>query len=476
MVTILAVDDEPMILDLCSRTLGRKGYTVIPVQSVREALEHLERGRADLIISDIRMPEITGVEFLQIVDERWPDTPFIFVSGYATLEITLDALKKGASGFLVKPFSVDDLERTVERVLEVDRIKKENARLRSLVPLVTIIREMAGKHNLESLTRYFVESLKDVIDADEISLCPIGDSSPFERMPSDRVLCDHCAQAVPCGKDPLEDPLVHVDRDAETTELATEMDARGVQSFLCYCVRTHDEWVGKIIAVRKAGKANFSAVDEYAFDILCKQFEQQVETMLYNVELQESLLSFVDSLVAALEARDAYTGTHGTSVSSLAVEVGKRLNLSDHELELLEKAGKLHDIGKIGIPDIILLKPGKLTDEEFKKIEQHPVIGYEILAKHRSMREVAEIVRHHHEWYSGGGYPDGLKGEEIPLLARIVSVCDALHALMSDRPYRPAFSMSKALEILESDTPKKFDPRIVAIAKEIVTGEQSSAA
>jgi putative nucleotidyltransferase with HDIG domain len=162
-------------------------------------------------------------------------------------------------------------------------------------------------------------------------------------------------------------------------------------------------------------------------------------------------------LVAAVEARDSYTRGHSKRVTELSLDVGQKLGLRDDKLRQLVWGAELHDIGKIGIPDYIMQKPGALTPEERSMIEQHPVIGWEIASKVSSLQEVLEVVRHHHERIDGTGYPDRLSGEDIPPLARIVAVADVWDALTSDRAYRPAWPHEKALEVMREGRGTQFD-------------------
>src|SRR5919106_2260469 len=167
-----------------------------------------------------------------------------------------------------------------------------------------------------------------------------------------------------------------------------------------------------------------------------------------------------ESLAAALAAKDSYTADHCNSIAELAVEVGRELGVADVDLDDLRQAATLHDIGKIAVPDAILNKPGPLSSEEFEVIKQHPVVGEKILATVPQFGRVRRVVRHSHEHWDGGGYPDGLRGEEIPLGSRIVLVVDAYHAMISDRPYRAAMAHDAAWREIQRNAGTKFDPMV----------------
>lgn len=170
------------------------------------------------------------------------------------------------------------------------------------------------------------------------------------------------------------------------------------------------------------------------------------------------------TLARIVEVRDQHTEEHTDRVARGALAIAREMGLPQELREDLEKGARLHDIGKVGIPDRILLKAGPLTEEEFEIMKRHTIIGYEICRGMRSLGEGLLVIRHHHERWDGKGYPDGLKGEEIPLLARIVAVADAFDAMTSDRPYRKAMPRRDALSILIYGSGKQWDPQIVDLA------------
>ncbi|HET9949381.1 MAG TPA: HD domain-containing phosphohydrolase [Longimicrobiales bacterium] len=177
----------------------------------------------------------------------------------------------------------------------------------------------------------------------------------------------------------------------------------------------------------------------------------------------------VDALAAAMDMRDGYTAQHSDEVVDLALEVGARLGLSGAALVELEFAARLHDVGKIAVPDAILRKEGHLDDGEWEMMRCHPVWGAESLQRIPGLEVVATLVRFHHERYDGGGYPDGLAGDRIPLASRIICACDAYKAITSDRPYRPARSAEQALAEIDSGAGTQFDPRVAETLAEAVS-------
>lgn len=183
----------------------------------------------------------------------------------------------------------------------------------------------------------------------------------------------------------------------------------------------------------------------------------------YAHDLEEAYISTVRVLAAAIEARDQYTLGHSTRVSEYAVELARELGLSPDQVEEIEIACLFHDVGKIKIPDSILHKRGRLEAHEFKEMRRHPEYGAEILSKARSLFKYIPAVRHHHEWYDGTGYPDGLSRDRIPEAAAIISLGDAYDAMTSDRPYREALTKERALYIINESAGKQFNPEFARV-------------
>jgi putative nucleotidyltransferase with HDIG domain len=187
-----------------------------------------------------------------------------------------------------------------------------------------------------------------------------------------------------------------------------------------------------------------------------------------NERLERASLSFAGALVAALDARDQYTAGHSAAVAVYARDIAERLGLSEQDKQLVHLAGLVHDIGKVGLPPGLLEKPGPLTLEERRIMEEHPAIGERILAKVEDYCDIARIVRHHHERIDGAGYPDGLRADGIPLISRIIAVADAYNAMTSGRPYRDAMPSRVARMRLAQAVGTQFDTTVVAAFEAIL--------
>ena len=218
-----------------------------------------------------------------------------------------------------------------------------------------------------------------------------------------------------------------------------------------------------------------------ADDFLTKPVERS--ELMARVRALLNLKAFTDeleraelvifALAASIEGKDSYTGGHCERLSNYSTALGRRLSLPEADITALRRGGIVHDVGKVAVPDSILLKPGKLTPEEWIIMREHPVVGERICAPLKSFRLVLPIIRHHHEKCDGSGYPDGLKREEIPLTARIMTIVDIYDAVTTERPYHQALPSEKALEVMEQEVQKGYlDPRLFAEFKSMMSGKK----
>lgn len=205
----------------------------------------------------------------------------------------------------------------------------------------------------------------------------------------------------------------------------------------------------------------------YSILMLVPLFVVQI-SLREHLKLREQAKAAFEKIAAIVHARDTYTGQHSEEVAKLAVKLARALNLPEEEVERIEAAARVHDLGKIAVPDAILLKPGPLDEREWEIMKQHPVVGAEILKDLEIYKNCTDFIRHEHEHWDGTGYPDGLKGEEIPLGARIIAVADVWHALLSERPYRRAYTKEEAKKIMQEMAGKVLDPKLVEIFLQIV--------
>lgn len=218
---------------------------------------------------------------------------------------------------------------------------------------------------------------------------------------------------------------------------------------------------GWIVATNLRGGREFGTVEANLISSIATILGTHIRNIELYDEHDELLVGFVRSLVSTLDAKDPYTRGHSERVALLARRLGQQIGLEVNDLEDIYLSGLLHDIGKVGVDDRILAKPGQLTEDEFRQIQQHPMIGYQILCQLRNLAQILPGVRHHHEAFNGKGYPDKLKGEGIPLMARIIAVADSYDAMVSDRPYRKGMPVDQLEEIFRRGAGEQWDPRVI---------------
>lgn len=226
-------------------------------------------------------------------------------------------------------------------------------------------------------------------------------------------------------------------------------------------LKLRDHPVGVITVLRGDPSRAFTEDDELLLASIGSQVAVAIENYRLNLNVERTYMETILALALAVEAKDPYSAGHSKRVGFYAMQIGQVLGFDDEMLRTLSDAGVLHDIGKIGIKDEILMKPSSLTPDEWKIMQQHPLIGEAIVKPVRSLGKVVALVRHHHERYDGKGYPEGLKGEDIPLGARILAVADGYDSMITDRPYRKRFSLEETKAELQRNAGTQYDPAIV---------------
>ena len=246
---------------------------------------------------------------------------------------------------------------------------------------------------------------------------------------------------------------------------------QNIHSVICVPIETPEGIVGVIYADTVGESEAFAEHDVELLAAVAKQAGVAIHRVQLAERLRQLLRGAVRALVATIEAKDEYTRGHSERVTVYALQIGKAVGLNESSINTLELGGFLHDLGKIGVPENILRKPGPLTAEEYKIVQQHPVVGEEIVRNIEGSEEIAEIVLHHHERWDGKGYPDGLAGANPSLLARILAVADTFDAMSSPRPYRAVISEKAVLSEMRRESGRQFDPDVVDVfLKEVVSG------
>ncbi|MGB7345705.1 MAG: HD domain-containing phosphohydrolase [Pirellulaceae bacterium] len=320
---------------------------------------------------------------------------------------------------------------------------------------LTLIHDLSHSLTLEEDSGTIIESLLN-----ELRPCTSAHSLAILLESDDSSNCD---ETIHCVGEPIDRPwLEKVASQAEEISRRVSGGSRAVSivnnlaiddnrivRIVVVPIDRRNHLLGRMIAVRTADQPEFGTTEADLMRSTSMMLGVHLINQRQFVELQQMFEGTIQSLVSALDAKDAYTCGHSTRVSELTVELAKRLGYDEEGIARVRMGGILHDIGKIGVDDAVLCKPGKLTDEEFDQIKQHPVLGYDILKGIRQFSHILPAVRHHHESWDGRGYPDGLAGNEIPRDAQIMAVADAFDAMTSDRPYRSGMCLEKVISIFE---------------------------
>jgi len=320
-----------------------------------------------------------------------------------------------------------------------EAMSRLNERIRQLHSLCSASAELVGTLEPEAICRVGVEGLAKQLQAEEYSLTFLHLQRgwlEFKIRGSEWIL-----------------------RKGEKEILLSDFHPSGPA--ISAPLQVNEATVGTLSASRAPGQPDFSPEEMSLLITSANMTAKALENARLHEELKESYLSTLRTLIQLLGARDNYTTSHAQRVSNLALRLAENLGLPEEEILLLEEFAPLHDLGKVGIPDEILLKVGSLSGQERKACEQHPLIGEKILRPLRPDPRALEMVRSHHERWDGKGYPDGLAGEQIPLLARILHIADSYDAILSERPYSGGLAPREALTEIRLDSGRKFDPALV---------------
>ena len=505
---LLVTDDEVGICDLLREALTDEGFRVETACDPAEALERLRETDFDLLITDICMPGGDGIEMLGQARKLRPDIAVIVMTAYADTDKAVRALRQRATDFIQKPFSIDEVSRAVRqglaaRDLAIDRhrvmedlhrrsseLALEKKRLSEQIAEATqqasvFQQELEKDHEGLDTLSDLAKVVTSVLDLDKaLKLClallnqrlrvnrssvmmydPLADELEVvavrgvkEDILGQRIaVAEGVAGYVAKTRQPVLVGDIHKDGRFDTTKA----HQYATQSFMSVPLVFQSELLGVINANDRMSGAPF---DERDLAILCT-IARQISAAVANARLYDNLkensIRMVEALANTLEAKDVYTCGHSERVTEYAVRLGRSLGLPKDQVDVLRFGGLLHDIGKIGVPEDILGKPDRLTDEEFRIVQQHPIIGEHIIGTLDFLSDVRKLIRHHHERCDGKGYPDGLDHKQLATLPRILGIADAFDAMTSERPYRSAMSTEDALAELRAGAGFQFDAVMV---------------
>jgi response regulator RpfG family c-di-GMP phosphodiesterase len=486
---ILAVDDEEMNLELLEILMIPLGYQVEKAKNGKEALEKIAERSPDIILLDVMMPGMDGFEVCRILkeDEKTRDIPVVMVTALNQIENKVTGIETGADDYLIKPFHRNELIARVKSLLKVrtlnDKVKKYQYTIRSLFELTTLsedFRDRGGIFNeLAKRTAELTGMEKVVIALVENNLLQVKASY---HLNDDKELYTFLSQNGPIRKVIETGKQLVAVNDSQIAKqfnlnlsyvcIPLKSISKDVIGALCAFGINGDMSEGtvrvlSIVAQRIASEIQIkdrSRVLEDTVDKRTKALRESLEKLEEaHSEISHAYEEIVYRLSVAAEYKDEDTAAHIHRISYYSEALARKLGLPEEEVKLIKLASPMHDIGKIGIPDSILLKPGQLTPDEFEIMKQHTIMGARILAGSSSplLSMAEEIAISHHEKYDGSGYPYGVMGENIPLVGRIVAIADVFDALLTPRVYKPAFDLDNTLTIMKEGKGKHFDPNLV---------------
>jgi response regulator RpfG family c-di-GMP phosphodiesterase len=436
---VLIVDDSRSALFAVKALLSPAGIHMVTASDGLQGQEALRSERFDLVITDVDMPNMSGLDFCQWIKSN-PDTAHVPVIVLSSLDTDVDienGFRVGADAYVPKRLANKELIPRIECVMNTCTFVKDKN-----------ILVVEDSKTIQEVTE---QGLKDagfnvlLADDGQHALEIIEDVTP------DILLTD------------LNMPRINGE------ELCRRLLNMPRYKFLPIVVMSS---FGDKPMMRRLIRDGVTAFIVKPFNVdmlvvtieklLSDHFQRMLEERERLVLEQKLTVGSIASLINALEARDKYTSGHSEAVTRLSIAIGRELGFSDTELNRLQIAASLHDLGKIGVRDNVLLKPGKLTRDEFEHIQTHTIVVQDILKPLPGMEDVLVAASSHHERWDGTGYPKGLKGEDIPLIGRIIAVADVFDALTSDRPYRDGMPMENALQIISEGVDSHFCPTVGA--------------
>lgn len=490
---VMLVDDDEMVRNAISEVLERKGCRVSVFGDTEGAIHALSNDcHFDVLVSDINMPGLSGMEFLNMAKEAAPGIPVVMITGYPTIDLAVEAMKRGATDFLTKPFRTDDLEIVIRKVVSETRNgdgDKDDSRqmiravsrlpatarrrledkIKELSILHTIAEALDDANEKEKIFRKTMDLGRIITDAEKAFIMVVEQdpgrlvvraATGYEKS---LVIGDEFS----IGSEPFSSVIqskcysnLFVDRKSMGHLAPVEMESRWIPLLLVPLIINKEVVV--LMGLTGDEKCGSISNDTMA---LIQNLVAKASLKLENIVLTENIFSGVvgaiTSLINALDARDTYTKDHSNRVTQYALQIAKSYASSQEVIDSISFAGPLHDVGKIGVRDAVLLKEGSFTDEERELMKSHVTRGEEILRPLNLLDSEKAVVLYHHERWDGNGYPNGLDRENIPLCARIFSVADTYDAMTSTRPYRNAVSHEAARDEILRCSGTQFDPMVV---------------
>ena len=478
---ILVVDDKEENCYLLETLLTGNGFVTATATNGKQALKLLRSGRVDLIISDILMPVMDGFQLCRECkgDEELKDIPFVFYTAtYTNRRDKEFALNLGADRYIRKPIEPEEFTKIIQGVIadaakgklkpkkrvlrEEETFKLYSERLVAKLEqkVLDVQRENAQRKEAEEKLQERVKELS----------CLYHANHDMQKNLSSEQLCRRIVQyLIPAVQFPeIAVAVVELEGKRYTSERYTDRLSHGLHAE----IRSGEKGLGQLSVYYTEDKPFLIPQEQDLLNTIGADLGLWIQNRQTEERLEDMLQGVIQALGQTTETRDPYTAGHQRHVTQLASAIAEEMKVSSKQLEAICTAGLMHDIGKISVPAEILSKASRLTDIEFSLIKAHPQAAYDILKTIDFPWPVADIVLQHHERLDGSGYPHALKGEEILLEARILSVADVVEAMSSHRPYRPALGLDKALEEIEKNKGKLYDSEVADACIRLFTEER----
>ena len=462
---VLVVDDEEVIREILADFLTMEGFYVRTAEDGSAALVELSRDRFDLVLSDLKMPNMGGLELLGAIRKHTPHVVTIIMTGFGTVETAIEAMKQGAYDYVLKPFKVEEVVHTIRRGLETQRLEAENFRLKEALSLYKVSEAIAASLSLEQVVHTLSRAAIDEVDSDLVTvLLSDGGGSFYRRStelnPNFRLRREPDTLNI----EALGEHFVHAPALLEHGERCWRYfdeveEEPSPQSLAVARLTARGDTIGFLCALSYTQGKRFDEGQRKLLHATADRASAAIENARLYEDLQATFKQTIRGLASAIDKMDRYTAGHSARVAAYAQILAIKLGLSDADIEIVRQSALMHDIGKIGCV-MNLNKPGKLTQEEYEIFKQHPDHGRDILQPIEFLHPLIPGVHLHHERWDGLGYPLGLKGNDVPIIARIIAVADTYDAMTSDRAYRKALAHDIAISEIDRCGGSQFDPEL----------------
>jgi putative nucleotidyltransferase with HDIG domain len=463
---VLVVDDNASLLRFLVSAFSANGCTVTSASAAEQALAQITADSFDLVVSDIKMPGLSGLDLLRAVKGKQPGTPVVLITGNPSVNSAVFGLRHGAYDYLPKPFSIREIQTLLAR------IRADRSRWDGQVPLPAglteeLTRRQAGVDVMFRIGDLALKGLETSAFVDEV-VGLVGQSIKCDAVlvlirdeagvfTSSRQGADALVTRLSAMVERSFEDLVATG-GRETLRLAP--DGRALDA-VAAVIPGMGQSVGILCLARDEGRGAFLPDERDLLLGYAQTTAVALQKLILRENVERNLVDTITAFVNAIESKDQYLKGHSARVALYAADTARMLGLAADTVEVVRRGAMLHDLGKLSIMDTILRKPERLTSDEFTIIKSHPVVGAKILEPLRFLARETCAVRHHHEKFDGTGYPDGLRGENIPRVARVVAVADVFDAITSNRPYRTALPLAEAREEIARGSGSHFDPAVV---------------